>query len=107
MNIGKLDRRITLQAPVPAAQNAFGEPAPASFIDVETVPAQLSYPRPGNEAVETAQLTAEQPAQFTIRYRADVRPTWRVGFDEQQYLITAITEIGRRAGLTLTTVRRG
>jgi len=107
MNIGKLDRRITLQAPPVVAQNSYGEEAPASFTDAATVPAQLSYPRPGSEVYDNDQLRAEQPTQFTIRYRSDVRPVWRVLYENQTYLITAVTEIGRRVGLTLTCLRRG
>ena len=108
MNIGKLDRHLLLQAPAPLAQDAFGQPVGTpGFTDVVTVYGQLGYPRPGTETVQTAQLTAEQPVQFTIRYRPDVRPTWQVLFEGTTYLITAVTEIGRRQGLTLTTQRRG
>ncbi|GAB3738163.1 hypothetical protein GCM10027594_18740 [Hymenobacter agri] len=107
MNIGRRDRQIQLQAPAPAGQNAYGEPAPATYTDQGTEFAQVIYPSAGQELVQAAQQTAVQPVQFIIRYRADVRPTWQVDFEGTIHLITAVTEIGRRQGLTLTTQRRG
>lgn len=106
-NIGKRDRQIQLQAPAAVAQNSFGEPAPASFSDQGTEFAQVIYPSAGQELVQAAQQVAVQPVQFILRYRADVRPTWQVDFEGTLHLITAVTEIGRRQGLTLTTQRRG
>ncbi|MBH8558991.1 phage head closure protein [Hymenobacter negativus] len=106
-NIGKRNRQIQLQAPAPVAQNGYGEPAPASFSDQGTEFAQVIYSSAGQELVQAAQQTAVQPVQFVMRYRADVRPTWQVDFGGTIHLITAVTEIGRRQGLTLTTQRRG
>ena len=77
MNLGKLDRLITLQAPGVVAQNAFGETAPAVFIDAASVYAQVDYPQ-GAEATEAAQLQTVQPIKFRIRYRAGVETTWRI-----------------------------
>ncbi|MBH8569360.1 head-tail adaptor protein [Microvirga sp. STS02] len=106
-NIGKRDRQIQLLAPAPAAQNGFGESAPAAWADQGTEFAQVIYPSAGQELVQAAQQTAVQPVQFVMRCRADVRPTWQVDFEGVTHLITAVTEIGRRQGLILTTQRRG
>ncbi|MDO7851395.1 phage head closure protein [Hymenobacter convexus] len=107
-NIGKRDRQIQLQAPAPAAQDAFGQPVGApTYADQGTEFAQVIYPTAGQELVQAAQQTAVQPVQFVLRYRADVRPTWQIDFEGTLHLITAVTEIGRRQGLTLTTQRRG
>ena len=106
MNIGKLDRLITLQAPGAAAQNGYGETAPAVFADVASVFAQLEYPQ-GNESTEAAQLQTVQPVKFRIRYRAGVETTWRVRYENHTYQLTAVAEIPRRVGLILTAVRRG
>ena len=106
MNIGKLDRQITLQAPVAATRNDFGETAPAAFAPAATVWAQLEYPQ-GAEATEAAQLQTVQPVRFRIRYRPGVETTWRVLFENHIYQLTAVAEIPRRVGLILTAVRRG
>lgn len=106
MNIGKLDRLITLQAPGPAVQNGYGEAAPAVFTAVASVYAQLDYPQ-GAEATEAAQLQTVQPVKFRIRYRAGVETTWRIRYEDHTYLLTAVAEIPRRVGLILTAVRRG
>jgi SPP1 family predicted phage head-tail adaptor len=107
MSIGKRDRQIHLQAPAAVDQNGFGERAPASFSDQGTEFAQVVYLTAGQELVQAAQPVAVQAVQFLIRYRADVKPTWQVDFEGTLHLITAVTEIGRRQGLTLTTQRRG
>ena len=106
MNLGKLDRLITLQAPGAPTQNAYGETAPAVFIDAASVYAQVDYPQ-GAEATEAAQLQTVQPVKFRIRYRAGVETSWRVRYEDHTYQLTAVAEMGRRVGLILTAVRRG
>lgn len=106
MNFGKCDRQLLLQRPAAAAQNSFGAPAPAAFSDVETVWGEQK-PGAGSEAVQAAQLTAQQVVVWQIRYRADVVPTWQLVCEGRTYQITAVQEIGRRQGLTLTTYYRG
>lgn len=106
MNIGKLDRQLTLQAAAVVAQDAFGAPAPASFTDVATVAAGIEY-KPGDEAMQADQLTATQRISFTIRYRADVRPTWQLLYEGKTFQLTDVAEIGRRRGLLLTCYAHG
>lgn len=106
MNIGKLDRSLILQAPDVVAQNIFGEPAPQTYHNVATIRAERK-PGTGTEAQQAEQLTVVQIVVWQARYRADVQPTWRLIYDGVIYHITAVTEIGRRVGLQLTTFTRG
>ena len=106
MNFGKCDRQLLLQRPAAVGQNSFGAPAPATFEDVETVWGEQK-PGAGSEAVLGQQLTAQQVVVWQIRYRADVAPTWQLVCEGRTYQITAVQEIGRRVGLTLTTYYRG
>ncbi|MDO7888284.1 phage head closure protein [Hymenobacter cheonanensis] len=106
MNIGRLDRQVTLQQPAAVPQNQFGEPAPAGFTDMATVAAGVEY-KPGGEAVAADQNTATQRVVFTLRFRADVRPTWQLGYEGKTFQITDVAEIGRRRGLTLTCYSHG
>jgi SPP1 family predicted phage head-tail adaptor len=106
MNIGQLDRKGTLRGPVGTAQNDFGGVAPVPFADVATVAVGVAY-KPGGEGVEASQLTATQRVQFTLRYRADVRPDWQLVFDGKTFQITDVAEIGRRRGLLLTCYSHG
>ncbi|MGY3091086.1 SPP1 family predicted phage head-tail adaptor [Hymenobacter sp. UYAg731] len=106
MNIGKLDRLITLQAPATVPQAPNGELAPKAFTDVEAVWAGIYY-APGNEAVQAGELTATQRILFTIRYRADVRPTWQLMHEGRTFQITDVAEIGCRQGLKLTCYSHG
>ncbi|MGI4862424.1 MAG: phage head closure protein [Janthinobacterium lividum] len=106
MNLGKLDRQVWLQQPVTPAQNALGEVAPVSYQDTALVWAEQK-PGAGAESFIGQQLTPQQVVVWQIRYRSDVQPTWRLQYDGVTYEITAVTEIGRRVGLTLTTYTRG
>jgi len=106
MNFGKFDRKLLLQKPTAVGQDAFGAPAPASFEDVATVYGEQK-PGTGTEAFLAQQQTAQQVVTWQIRYRADVATTWQFVCEGRTYQITAIQEIGRRAGLLLTTYSRG
>ena len=107
MNFGKFDRQLRLQKPAVVAQNAFGEPAPASFTDVVTVWGEQK-PVSGSEPFLAQQQTAEQVVKWQIRYRADLDATWQFTCEGKLYQLTAPpVEIGRRQGLLLTTTCRG
>ena len=106
MNFGLFDRQLVLQRPTTVPQDAFGAPAPAGFEDVATVWGQQK-PGAGTEGVLGEQLTAQQVVTWQIRYRRDVVPSWQFTCEGRTYQITAVAEIGRRAGLLLTTYYRG
>lgn len=106
MNFGDFDRQLALQRPLAVAQNDYGALAPADFEDVETVWG-AQKPGTGTEAVQAQQLTAQQVVVWQIRYRTDIGLTWQFVCEGRTYQITAVQEIGRRQGLTLTTYCRG
>jgi SPP1 family predicted phage head-tail adaptor len=106
MNFGKLDRLVTLRKPLAPAQDEYGAPAPVSWVEVAKVYAEQK-PGHGNEAMQAQQLTAVQLVTWLLRYRPDVQPTWQLIYGGTIYEITAVAEIGRRVGLTLTTQARG
>ena len=105
MNIGTLDRRIILSQPTPGAAGAYG-PGADVFADVAEVWAKVAYSQ-GNEQYLADEKTAVQRIAFTIRYRTDINPTWRIRYQNKTYLIDAVAEIGRRVGLTLSSFSRG
>ncbi len=107
MNLGKLDRLITLRQPAPAPANPYGgEGQQSTFTDVAQVYAQVD-PVAGGEGFVGEQLTATARQKITIRYRADVQPDWQVLFEGRTYSITDVQQFGRRVGLILTVYSRG
>lgn len=106
MNFGLFDRKLLLQRPAAVAQDAFGAPAPELFEDVATVYGQQKFGT-GTEATLGQELTAQQVVTWQIRYRDDIATSWQFTCEGKLYEITAIQEIGRRAGLLLTTYSRG
>lgn len=94
MPIGKLDRRITIQALTQGVGSVYGEPT-ETWTDWATVWANVYYGG-GREFAAAQQVTAEIDTQFQIRYMAGLVPTMRIVYDGRYYDIHRIDEVGRR-----------
>lgn len=97
LQIGKYDRRITIQALI-AGQGDNGAPTEA-WTDLDTVWAN-AYSS-GRELEAAKQINAEISTQFQIRYRSGLSATMRVLWEGRYYDIDHITEIGRRDRLNI------
>lgn len=100
MNIGRLDRYITLQS-VSTSVDSYGQPI-ESFSTLANVWAKIEYASEV-EKFENEQLKAVSSINFTIRYRTDVTEQMQISYDSNTYEITGIAEIGRGEGLKLKT----
>ncbi len=98
MRAGPLDRRVTLQRPT-EVQSASGE-AQVTWADEGTVWAGRRDVR-AREFLAGQQTSAEVEAIFTIRWRDDVGPKWRLLEGGKAWDITGIAQLGRRDGLEL------
>ena len=103
MNIGRMDRRITLKAVTSTKDSKGGTVKTRSTLDV--VWATIKYPKgmSMNEGEEAGVETAIKTAEFTIRYRTDVNETIEVDYQSQTYDVKRVEEIGRKEGLRLVT----
>jgi len=101
MQVGKLDREITLEFKT-AGQSGSGEPT-----EVWGQPAVVwaaVRPLSGGEyyAALGAQIVAEETLVFRIRFRTDVRPgTARIQYEARTYNIRRVAQVGRRDGLDI------
>jgi len=110
MNVGKLDRKITIQFRALAVlPNTYGERVktftPLDSPDFETW-ALVEYMM-GKETINEGQEVATQRVAFTIRYCtdvADITPADRVVYDGKNYDIQSVEEQGRNTSLKLVTV---
>ena len=103
IDAGELDERITLQKPI-TSKDGFGDVTP-TWTDVVNggVWAKRRETR-ATETFEEDRLVAKTITEFTIRYRPDVNPTYRVvDADGKVYEIHGIQRVGRRRWLKLTT----
>ena len=101
MNAGRLDRKISIQEPT-TTRDAFGQSVD-TFAEVAKVWAQRRDIS-AKEATETDQPVASTRTEWTIRWRSDIRETWRVVTTTdriQTFEIVGILELGRREGLRL------
>lgn len=105
--VGKLDRRITLQQSTPS-QSASGELTDV-WADVATVRAQKIEAR-GDERFTGEQLVGSVNRSFRIRWSNDVKDIndqWRLVYGGVAHNIIAVREIGRREGIEIDCYARG
>jgi SPP1 family predicted phage head-tail adaptor len=95
MEIGKLNRLVTLQQPS-TTQDAAGQPAP-TWSDLASVWANIRY-LSGMETIKAGAETAVVNASIRIRYRSDVTAAMRVSIGETVFQIKAVMpdEAGRQ-----------
>lgn len=99
MNIGKLDRRITLRSKS-TTKNGFGEDV-VTWTDIATVWAQW-IPNGGSERWASQRVVDTADGAFEIRYRYGIDALDEVLFDGVQYRVLGQpAEIGRRVGLLI------
>jgi len=98
MQAGRLDRRITIQAPT-VTKSASGAPV-EGWADVATVWAAVN-PKSGREYWSAQQRVAELDSVFRIRYRTGVTRQMRIAYGGEYYDIADVAEVGRREGLDI------
>lgn len=108
MNIGRLDRKVTIEEPSLTASSTTGERT-QTWVTLAVVWATVTYPKTMamNEGLEQSRLTAVTPVEFTIRWRTDVTVDMRVYYRGEYFEIKRINEVGQRNEmLKLVTERR-
>jgi len=105
MNIGRLDRRIQLDAFTETKSPSSGG-ITTTWTALGRVAAQITY-RNGQEDFSAEQKQAVQTVVFRIRYRAAaVNTRLQVTYQGKQFDILAVAEVGRREALDLTAENR-
>lgn len=97
--IGKMDRRIRIEALTKGQGSRYGEPT-ESWVEFATVWANV-YSGGGREFQAAQHITAEIDTQFQIRYIAGLTPTMRLLFDGRYYDIFRLQELGRRRRINI------
>ena len=104
MNIGGLDRRITIQKPTLSA-NAYGEREESWGTHV-TCWAQIERKPAAVEQNSGAQIVSVNKVVFNIRYSKDSKDTnagYRISYDSKIYNILGVHEVGRNERIRLIT----
>lgn len=87
MNIGKLNRKVTLQSPG-TTQDAYGDSI-AGWVTLATVWAHVRYLN-GIESIKADATAAIAKASIRIRFRTDVTADMRVMLGATVFQITAV-----------------
>jgi SPP1 family predicted phage head-tail adaptor len=98
-SIGKLDRKITIQAMTRSQGTAYGEP-------LETYTTWLQpwaevRPLTMREITEAKQTSTESLLHFQINWVSGMRMTHRILYEGLQYEIKSILDVGRRDRLNI------
>ena len=104
MNIGGLDRRITIQRPTLSA-NAYGEQE-ESWATYITCWAQIERKPAAVEQNSGEQIVSVNKVVFNIRYSNDSKDTkagYRISYDSKFYNILGVHEVGRNERIRLIT----
>lgn len=101
MNAGKLNRKITIQRPVP--HGSFTGAGRESWIPVATVWAEVQDRLPSRgEDMANGFNVASRPARVRMRYRSDITSDMRIVLGNRiMQIVSAPAELGRREGLEL------
>lgn len=102
MNIGRLDRKITIES-YTTAVNAIGEDV-GTWSTYHTAAAAISKGT-GLEKPEGGKVTATNKVRFKIRYFAGIDETMRVVYNSNYYDIHEIQELDRE-GLWITASKK-
>ncbi len=93
MNIGQLDRRITIEQ-ASESQSDFGDMT-ISWSTLRSVWTHIFY-KSGNEKEQGSRMTDITEIIFTIRYASDVTQQMRISFDSNTYYIDEVLHHGRK-----------
>jgi SPP1 family predicted phage head-tail adaptor len=104
MNIGQMDRQLTLFQKV-SIQASNGEEI-RTWQPIANIHAEKTYFQ-GQEEYQAEQKQIVQPVKFRIRWRPGVTALLRLldRSDNRFYEISAVAEIGRRQGYTLSALQ--
>ncbi len=103
MNIGNLDRFITIVQSIETGEEANGEPiyTDSTFHECFARLERIS----GKEQLEGDKMTATNKVRFTIRLKEGITEDMRITYKGKNYDIIEIQELGRE-GLWLTSTRQ-
>ena len=100
MNAGLLDELVYLESPTET--NNSGEVTTAWADGSGESPAVPDFAmvitEKGNEAFESARRNSDQTIRVKIRYRDDVKTTWRCKWEDQYYYLQSVDRSERREG---------
>jgi SPP1 family predicted phage head-tail adaptor len=87
VQIGSLNKRIILQYQT-KVKSATGATT-VSWADGSTIWAAI-WPISANEAMRSGQLTLEITHRIRIRYRSDIKGSWRIKFGDHYFSIVSL-----------------
>ena len=100
MKTGELDQLVYFE--YPSNSNNEGESITtwldASGNSPRTPDYAMIISQRGNEAFEAARTRSQEQIRGKVRYRSDVKTTWRVEWEGQTYNINAVDRSKRRDG---------
>jgi len=101
MQIGRLDRQITIQENTPTRSGTGAEKESWGTIGTDGTPRANVRSVAGGETFRGAQIVAEATKVFLVRHRTDLTTKMRISYESEAYDIHKIDELGRGEGLII------
>jgi len=87
MNIGSLKHRITIEAPTKVPDNMGG--VTVTWSERDTIWCAI-WPTSAKERIQQMGVTMTISSRIRIRYRSDIRSSWRLKFKNQYFDIVSL-----------------
>ena len=107
MNIGKLDRYITIEQPVYSVSDDSNAKTVSSWTTYEECWASRIH-KQSQEVFEAGQMVAKETFEWKLRFydAPGLKSDMRINYDSDYYYLVGIKELGRKEAFLLTTVNR-
>ena len=104
MNIGKMDRLITIEHISSTSRGTNGEVIP-TWATLTTLWANYQ-PKAGNESAESSEFVGKQQASFTCHYYSGITQANRILWNSEYWNIKSVQEIVRGSKIIIEAVKR-
>ena len=107
MNIGKMERYITIEQPTYSVSDDSNDKYVSAWTTYKTCWASWIH-KQSQEVFETGQMVAKDTHEWKVRYydAPALKADMRINYDSDYYYLVGIKELGRKEALLLTTVNR-
>ena len=107
MNIGRMERYITIQQPTYSVSSNSNDKYVSAWTTYKNCWASWVH-KQSQEVIETGQIVAKDTYEWKVRYydAPDVKMDMRILYDAEYYYLVGVKELGRKEALQLPSIKR-
>lgn len=107
MNIGRMERYITIQQPTYSISDDTNDKYVSAWTTYKNCFSSWVQ-KQSQEVFETGQMVAKDTHEWKVRYydAPDIKADMRISYESENYYLVGIKELGRKDAYLLTTIKR-